>query len=151
MVLRGLIDRNRAQGRKFGQFLLLGSASMDLLRQSSESLAGRIRYIDILVDLLLVRRLQPWHTNVKKRLVKSPRFTFAIAAFSTACLASIAMMRCYPIRCWAKAGKVCGSTLTSRLPLTTFASGSLLKFTNATTPGLMFAHQSRVHRVPPVR
>ena len=32
------------------------------------------RYIDILVDLLLVRRLHPWHSNVKKRLVKSPRF-----------------------------------------------------------------------------
>ena len=32
------------------------------------------RYIDILVDLLLVRRLEPWHANVKKRLVKSPNF-----------------------------------------------------------------------------
>ena len=32
------------------------------------------RYIEILVDLLLVRRLEPWHVNVKKRLVKSPRF-----------------------------------------------------------------------------
>ena len=32
------------------------------------------RYIDILTDLLLVRRLEPWHTNVKKRLVKSPRY-----------------------------------------------------------------------------
>lgn len=175
MVLRGLIDKNREQGHKAGQFLLLGSASMDLLRQSSESLAGRIRYIgmsglnilelddnlqtrqklwlrggfpdsylatdddmamdwledlirtylerdvpqmgfhvpasrlrrlwtmlahlqgepvnysklgsnleidsktashyiDILVDLLLVRRLEPWHANVKKRLVKSPRY-----------------------------------------------------------------------------
>ncbi len=175
MVLRGLIDQNRERGRKAGQFLLLGSASMDLLRQTSESLAGRIRYIemdglnaletednvqarnrlwlrggfpdsylaadddlamdwledlirtylerdvpqmgfrvpairlrrlwtmlahlqgepvnhsklaanleidgktvasniDILTDLLLVRRLQPWHTNVKKRLVKSPRY-----------------------------------------------------------------------------
>jgi uncharacterized protein len=174
-VLRGLIDKNRAMGRKGAQFLLLGSASMDLLRQSSESLAGRIsyiemsgfnvleisdnhqevqklwlrggfpdsylsendklsmnwlenlirtylerdiqqvgfripatrlrrlwtmlahlqgetvnfsklaanlevdgktvsNYIDILVDLLLVRRLEPWHVNVKKRLVKSPRF-----------------------------------------------------------------------------
>lgn len=174
-VLRGIIDKNREQGRKAGQFLLLGSASMDLLRQSSESLAGRIsyiemsglnvleagdnrndllklwfrggfpdsylagddglamdwlenllrtylerdvpqmgfrvpanrlrrlwtmlahnqgeaanysklggnleidgktvsHYIDILVDLLLVKRLQPWHVNVKKRLVKSPRF-----------------------------------------------------------------------------
>ncbi|MEJ2404386.1 MAG: DUF4143 domain-containing protein [Candidatus Thiodiazotropha sp.] len=31
-------------------------------------------YIDILTDLLLVRRLEPWHTNVKKRLVKSPRY-----------------------------------------------------------------------------
>jgi len=174
-VLRGLIDKNREQGRRAGQFLLLGSASMDLMRQSSESLAGRISYIemsglnlteidrnqqdrqalwlrggfpdsylatdddlamdwlenlirtylerdvpqmgfrvpatrlrrlwtmlahlqgetinysklasnlevdaktvsyyiDILTDLLLVRRLEPWHTNVKKRLVKSPRY-----------------------------------------------------------------------------
>lgn len=31
-------------------------------------------YLDILVDLLLVRRLSPWYENVKKRLVKSPRF-----------------------------------------------------------------------------
>jgi uncharacterized protein len=174
-VLRGLIDKNREQGRKADQFLLLGSASMDLMRQSSESLAGRISYIemsglnlweidrnqrdrqtlwlrggfpdsylatdddlamdwlenlirtylerdipqmgfrvpaarlrrlwtmlahlqgetinysklasnlevdaktvssyiDILADLLLVRRLYPWHANVKKRLVKSPRY-----------------------------------------------------------------------------
>ncbi len=176
MVLRGLIDKNRRAGRKGEQYLLLGSASMQLLRQSSESLAGRISYIelaglnllevpattpkdrqklwlrggypesylaesdalamtwienlirtylerdvpqmgfrvpaarlrrlwtmlahlqgesvnfsrlganlevdgktvssyiDILVDLLLVRRLEPWHANVKKRLVKSPHF-----------------------------------------------------------------------------
>lgn len=47
MVLRGLIDKNRQQGRDAGQFLLLGSASMDLLRQSSESLAGRISYIEM--------------------------------------------------------------------------------------------------------
>ena len=174
-VLRGLIDKNREQGRTAGQFLLLGSASMDLMRQFSESLAGRIsyiemsglnvaeidgnqqdrqslwlrggvpdsylateddlamdwlenlvrtylerdvpqmgfrvpaarlrrlwtmlahlqgetinysklasnlevdaktvsNYIDILTDLLLVRRLEPWHINVKKRLVKSPRY-----------------------------------------------------------------------------
>jgi hypothetical protein len=176
MILRGLIDENRRAGKKGEQFLLLGSASMDLLRQSSESLAGRIHYIemsglnvleikykglsdlhrlwlrgsfpdsylsesdtdsmewlemlirtylerdvpqmgfripatrlrrlwtmishsqgetlnfsklggnlevdgktissylDLLVDLMLVRRLEPWHQNVKKRLVKSPRF-----------------------------------------------------------------------------
>ncbi len=30
-------------------------------------------YIDLLVDLLLVRRLKPFHANVKKRLVKSPK------------------------------------------------------------------------------
>ena len=175
MILRGLIDQNREQGRKTGQFLLLGSASMNLLRQSSESLAGRIsyiemsglnvlevgkekkdlqklwirggfpdsylatdddaamdwledlirtylerdvpqmsfrvpanrlrrlwtmlahlqgetvnysklgsnleidgktvsNYIDILTDLLLLRRVEPWYANVKKRLVKSPRY-----------------------------------------------------------------------------
>lgn len=175
MTLRGLIDKNRRAGKLGEQFLLLGSASMDLLRQSSESLAGRIsymtlggfnilevpharphdlyklwlrggfpnsylassdarsmewlemlirtylerdvpqmgfrvpagrlrrlwtmlahlqgetlnysklggnlevdgktvsHYLDILVDLLLVRRLHPWYENVKKRLIKSPR------------------------------------------------------------------------------
>ena len=31
------------------------------------------RYLDLLVDLLLVRRLQPWHRNSGKRLVKSPK------------------------------------------------------------------------------
>ena len=173
MVLRGLIDKNRQQECKGAQFLLLGSASMDLLRQPSESLAGRItctemtglnilevggekqsiqkvwlrggfpesylaqndgeamewleglvrtylqrdvpqmgfrvpddklrrlwtflaqgetvnvskmaanlevrnalvnHYIDILTGLLLVRRIEPWQANVKKRLVKSPRY-----------------------------------------------------------------------------
>ena len=168
--LRGLIDQGRRKGKRSGRFLLLGSASIELLRQSSESLAGRIAYtelgpfdalevddmnrlwlrggfpdsylassdrasarwrrdlvrtylerdipqlgpriaaetlrrfwtmlahaqsgllnasilarslgvdgktiasyLDLLVDLLLVRRLEPWHGNVKKRLVKSPR------------------------------------------------------------------------------
>ena len=170
--LRGLIDRGRRRGRRAGRFLLLGSASMDLLRQSGETLAGRIaylelgpfdvlevgesnqdalwvrggfpdsflaaddrrslewrenfirtylerdvpqfgpripaetlrrfwvmlghtqggilnaaalarglgvsgktvsRYLDLMVDLLLVRRLTPWRRNVGKRLVKSPK------------------------------------------------------------------------------
>jgi predicted AAA+ superfamily ATPase len=170
--LRGLIDRGRRKGLRAGRFLLLGSASMDLLKQSGESLAGRIAYLelapidgleiearnlnalwvrggfpdsllatndrasqrwrtdfirtylerdvpmfgsriaaetlrrfwtmlahhqsgllnaaefaralgvdgktvasylDLLVDLLLVRRLEPWHANVGKRLVKAPR------------------------------------------------------------------------------
>lgn len=171
-ILRGVIDRGRKQGRRAGRFLLLGSASIDLLHQSGESLAGRVgylemtpidgleiekdqqsrlwarggfpdsflavsdgasqrwrqdfirtylerdipilgpriaaetlrrfwtmlahhqsgllnaadfgrslgvdsktvaNYLDLLVDLLLVRRLEPWHSNSGKRLVKTPR------------------------------------------------------------------------------
>ena len=171
-TLRGIIDERIRGGEPAGQFLLLGSASMDLLRQSGESLAGRIaylelgpldirelaerdqmrlwirggfprsflartdadsavwresfvrtylerdipslgprvpadtlrrfwtmlahsqgglwnaaalarslavdgktvaRYVDLLVDLLLVRRLPPFHANVRKRLAKSPK------------------------------------------------------------------------------
>ena len=170
--LRGLIDRGRRKGRRAGRFMLLGSASMDLLRQSGETLAGRVayvelnpfdalevdaaehdtlwvrggfpdsflarddgssltwrenfirtylerdvpqlgpripaetlrrfwvmlahtqggvlnaaalarglgvdgrtvsRYLDLMVDLLLVRRLTPWRRNVGKRLIKSPK------------------------------------------------------------------------------
>jgi predicted AAA+ superfamily ATPase len=171
-TLRGLIDKGRRRNLRAGRFLLLGSASIDLLRQSGETLAGRIayvelgpfnvlevdgdardrlwirggfpdsfladtdeattiwrenfirtylerdipqlgprvpaetlrrfwtmlahmqggtlnaaqlarglgvdgktvaRYLDLLVDLLLVRRLPPFHANVGKRLVKSPK------------------------------------------------------------------------------
>jgi len=171
--LRGLIDQGRRKGRRSARFLLLGSASIELLKQSSETLAGRItylelpplhaleiissqqqeqlwsrggfpdsllatndqisfqwrldfirtylerdipqlgprvpaetlrrfwvmlahnqsellnasklasalgvdgktvaKYLDLMVDLLLVRRLKPWHENTKKRLVKSPK------------------------------------------------------------------------------
>ena len=45
--LRGVIDRGRRSGKPNGQFLLLGSAAMDLLRQSGESLAGRISYLEL--------------------------------------------------------------------------------------------------------
>ncbi|MEP5761540.1 MAG: ATP-binding protein [Litoreibacter sp.] len=170
--MRAVIDENRRRGHRSGQFLILGSASVDLLRQSGESLAGRIayeelyplnaleasqqrpeqvwwrggypdsynarsdavsdvwrrdfirtylerdipdlgpripaerlrrlwtmlahlnggllnsanlarnlevdnktitNYLDLMVDLLLVRRLQPWHVNTGKRLVRSPK------------------------------------------------------------------------------
>jgi predicted AAA+ superfamily ATPase len=40
--LRGLIDRGRRKGKRVGRFLLLGSASIDLLKQSGETLAVRI-------------------------------------------------------------------------------------------------------------
>jgi len=46
-VLRGVIDRRRRVGQQAGQFLMLGSASLDLLKQSSESLAGRIAYKEL--------------------------------------------------------------------------------------------------------
>lgn len=171
-VLRSLIDEGRRAGQRSGRYLLLGSASIDLLRQSSESLAGRLAtveltgltiaevgadridelwlrggfpdsltapndkqsghwreeflrsylerdipqlgpriaaetlrrfwtmlahehgglmnaaqlarslavsgktlasYVDLFVDLFLLRRLEPWHANTTKRLVKSPR------------------------------------------------------------------------------
>jgi len=46
-VLRGVIDRGRREGRGTGMFLLLGSASPALLRQSGETLAGRISYLEL--------------------------------------------------------------------------------------------------------
>ena len=46
-ALRGLIDQGRRHGRRYGRFLVLGSASIDLLRQSGESLAGRIAYVEM--------------------------------------------------------------------------------------------------------
>ena len=62
--LRGLIDRGRRQGRRGGQFLLLGSASIDLLRQSGETLAGRLALLELgPFDVLEVgadRRDQLW-------------------------------------------------------------------------------------------
>lgn len=58
--LRGIIDRGRRQGRANGRFLLLGSAAMDLLRQSGESLAGRISYLELgPLDALEVRDMGP--------------------------------------------------------------------------------------------
>ena len=42
-LIRALVDENRRPGR----FVVLGSASPSLLRQSSESLAGRINYLEM--------------------------------------------------------------------------------------------------------
>jgi predicted AAA+ superfamily ATPase len=46
-ILRVVIDRRRREGMRTGQFLILGSASLDLLKQSSETLAGRIAYKEL--------------------------------------------------------------------------------------------------------
>lgn len=42
-VIRAMVDQNRVPGR----FLILGSASLDLLKKSSESLAGRVVYHEL--------------------------------------------------------------------------------------------------------
>ncbi len=56
-VLRGVIDRQRRDGRRSGLFLLLGSASGALLAQSAESLAGRLAYAEL--TPLLASELAP--------------------------------------------------------------------------------------------
>ena len=46
-LLRSLVDERIRAGEPAGHFLVLGSASRDLLQQSSESLAGRIAYLEL--------------------------------------------------------------------------------------------------------
>lgn len=58
-VLRGIIDRRKRSGHKAGQFLLLGSASGDLLQQSAESLAGRLAYAELPALLAIETESQP--------------------------------------------------------------------------------------------
>jgi predicted AAA+ superfamily ATPase len=45
---------------------------------SSMSVGGKAvrRYLDLLTDLYMIRQLQPWHANIKKRQVKSPKVYF---------------------------------------------------------------------------
>ena len=59
-LLRGIIDEYRWPGR----FILLGSASPELLRQSSESLAGRIAYLELSpFSLSEIARETDWLTH----------------------------------------------------------------------------------------
>jgi len=46
-LLRGIVDQRLRDGERPPFFLVLGSASRDLLQQSSESLAGRIGYVEL--------------------------------------------------------------------------------------------------------
>jgi predicted AAA+ superfamily ATPase len=58
-VLRSEIDRDRRPGR----LLILGSASPDLIRQSSESLAGRLAYLNLSPFVLNeVSHIKEWRT-----------------------------------------------------------------------------------------
>ncbi|WP_339117444.1 AAA family ATPase [Petrimonas sp.] len=72
-VLRSEIDRHRRPGR----FILLGSASQDLIQKTSESLSVTYqtirRYIDLMEQTFIIRSLPPFEKNIKKRLVKSPK------------------------------------------------------------------------------
>ena len=54
-----------------GQGTLLNVSRLATALSVSAPAVGR--YVDLLVDLLLVRRLQPWSGNVGKRLVRSPK------------------------------------------------------------------------------
>jgi hypothetical protein len=65
-TLRSVIDRRRRKGIRNGQFLLLGSASMDLLQQSAESLAGRIAYLEL--TPFTVAEIDPHGANASDRL-----------------------------------------------------------------------------------
>jgi len=64
-VLRGVIDQRRRMGEASGQFLLLGSASGVLLRQASESLAGRVAQLELtpfqLRETVPADALEPTH------------------------------------------------------------------------------------------
>jgi predicted AAA+ superfamily ATPase len=46
-ILRGIIDERRAAGERSGHYLLLGSAAIELMQQASESLAGRVAYVNL--------------------------------------------------------------------------------------------------------
>ena len=46
-TLRSLIDERRRAGHRTAEFLLLGSASLDLVQHSAETLAGRATYIEL--------------------------------------------------------------------------------------------------------
>ena len=59
-LLRALVDANRRNGR----FLILGSASPSLLRQSSESLAGRIAYHEL--SPLSIGEVKPSRENLRR-------------------------------------------------------------------------------------
>lgn len=63
-TLRGIIDEGRRKGKGLGRFLILGSASVDLLRQSGESLAGRIAYLDL--TPLIALEIEPDRTSQQR-------------------------------------------------------------------------------------
>ncbi len=47
LALRGLIDKARRTGHRSGLYLLLGSAALEMLKQSGATLAGRVSYLEL--------------------------------------------------------------------------------------------------------
>jgi predicted AAA+ superfamily ATPase len=74
-ILRVLVDEDHRNGRFL--VLVLGSASPELVGLASERLAGRVALVELtefqLTDALVIRQLQPWHADVGKRQVRSPK------------------------------------------------------------------------------
>ncbi len=66
-LLRGLVDARKRAGEKTGQFLLLGSASRDLIQHSSETLAGRVRFLELSpLSVLEMSQADPLGFNFEK-------------------------------------------------------------------------------------
>lgn len=66
--MRRIIDEGRRKGKGIGRFLILGSASIDLLNQSGETLAGRIEYIELnALDCLEIERGRDAQTQLWTR------------------------------------------------------------------------------------
>ncbi|MDP2366895.1 MAG: AAA family ATPase [Rhodoferax sp.] len=59
-VLLGLIDQARRSGQNAARYLLLGCASLDLLKQSGDTLAGRITYLELGTLDVLESALTRW-------------------------------------------------------------------------------------------
>jgi hypothetical protein len=74
-TLRVLVDRRRREGEGAGHFLIIGSASPNLLRQSSESLAGRVAYLELTpvrIDELTGGGAAPPRPLAARRLSRQP-------------------------------------------------------------------------------
>ena len=66
-LLRGLVDIRKRAGERSGQFLLLGSASRDLIQHSSETLAGRVRFLELSpFSVSEVNQSDPDHFDMEK-------------------------------------------------------------------------------------
>ena len=59
-ILRGMVDKNRIAGR----FLILGSVSPDILKKSTETLAGRVAYVELTgINILELDNKVSWKTH----------------------------------------------------------------------------------------